>query len=325
MTETEKNNWNQVVSRIQERNLHAIGVRDEINRRHRHLAKWPIFIRDFVRGPWASLIAQCEISGDRDSLEISRQAYSTLNILIWSTHIHKVGNKRADLIRSIPVVVDRLRYGMQLIGLVEGDAYSELFFDNLRCLQIRIAAEVKLISELCADPKSEKYATLLGIASKSIKAEFHQKKIDHPMFYHEDIWISPIEMNAGLATMNADASQQADQVDLSGRIDPAKPQSNVSPIFRDTGPEPVRQSLFGSDHGRGGGEPSFFLYSDSGPRPQWRAVKLSWTNASEDKNPSLFGFHDTAGDLITMTGRQLQSLIGRKSLVYMEHLLSELI
>lgn len=307
------NEWDQMVSRIQERNLYAIGVRDEILRRHKHIAKWPLFIRDFINGPWANLIAQCEVSADRESVELSRQAYSTLNILTWSTHINRVGARRADLVGVIPVLVDRLKQGMRLIGLVEGDAYSELFFEHLRRLHTRIATEIKIALNACADVKSERFAALLATASHSIKVDFHQVKIDHPMFYHEQIWISPSEMSAGLATLQDGATLPIEP--FTEQAGTQKSPKDVPAFLRS-----VSAELRPGDNGL-----SFFLYSDTGPQPQWRSVKLSWTNASEDKDPSLFGFHDTAGDLITMTGRQLKGLIERKTLVCIDSIMSDLI
>ncbi len=132
----------QTLVRVEQRNLLAERVVSEITARN-DFERAPAFMRDFLTGPWAQVVAQARMeaaaqSGDAGTPPaIGSQAMRYMEILpdlLWSTQVALVSRNRARLLRVIPEVLQTLRAGLVTIDYPREP--KETFFKALMALHM---------------------------------------------------------------------------------------------------------------------------------------------------------------------------------------------
>jgi hypothetical protein len=132
----------QTLVRVERRNLLAERVVGEIEARN-DFARAPEFVRDFLVGPWAQVVAQARMEataqpstpGQLSPAETLALRYiEVLPDLLWSSQLALVSRNRARLLKVIPGVLSTLREGLQTIAYPEES--SEAFFQALMALHM---------------------------------------------------------------------------------------------------------------------------------------------------------------------------------------------
>lgn len=151
----------QTLVRVEQRNLLAERVVSEIMARN-DFERAPPFMRDFLTGPWAQVVAQARMeaaaqSGDTGTPPaMNAQAMRYMEILpdlLWSTQVALVSRNRARLLRVIPDVLQTLRAGLVTIDYPREP--KETFFKALMALHMAAHKTIRADSRLegSAEPK----------------------------------------------------------------------------------------------------------------------------------------------------------------------------
>ncbi len=92
-------------------------------------------VSDFLCGPWAQVVAESQLKGAEGSSDAD--CYLALvDDLIWSVQRRLAGRNRAQLVQMVPVLLGKLRQGLQLIQYPQ--ERTALFFDELIRLHERV-------------------------------------------------------------------------------------------------------------------------------------------------------------------------------------------
>jgi hypothetical protein len=144
----------QTLVRVEQRNLLAERVVSEIAARN-DFERAPAFMRDFLTGPWAQVVAQARIEAAAQSgatgtpPAVGSQAMRYMEILpdlLWSTQVALVSRNRARLLKVIPDVLQTLRAGLVTIDYPREP--KETFFKALMALHMAAHKTMRADSRL---------------------------------------------------------------------------------------------------------------------------------------------------------------------------------
>ena len=112
---------------VEQRNLLAQRLAAEFQESQKN-KKIPELVLDFLTGPWAQVVAQSQLSCTDGSAD--PDGYLALvDDLLWSVQLRLTRHNRARLMQLVPVLLVRVRQGLQLIQYPE--ERTAVFFDAL--------------------------------------------------------------------------------------------------------------------------------------------------------------------------------------------------
>ncbi len=166
----------QALLQAEQRNLLADKIALELTRRDdARLA--PIFVKQFVAGPWAQVLAQARLHSTQ--FQAAQDYLDIVSELLWSVAPEQASRNKQRLARLIPKLLATIREGLAMVGspLHEGDA----FFSQL--MQVHEAALKAALPSRSVKPKATELA----------------HNVPEPAVRQEDaVWLAPKEeMDSG--------------------------------------------------------------------------------------------------------------------------------
>jgi hypothetical protein len=123
----------QALLQAEQRNLLADKIALELTRRDdARLA--PIFVKQFIAGPWAQVLAQTRL--DPALLQAAQDYLDAVGELLWSVVPEQASRNKQRLVRMIPKLLVTIREGLAMIGSPQHE--GEAFFSQL--MQVHEAA-----------------------------------------------------------------------------------------------------------------------------------------------------------------------------------------
>lgn len=348
---------NSIVERVKERAMQAFFVQRDILARHPKIAKWPIFVQEFIAGPMANLIAMAELHKTIPQFDAAA-GHKIVDRLIWSTRLSAIGPQRGKLIEMLPGLKEELCVCAEHLGIKRSSDPFQAFLGHLQHLHFDLIdasshmAKAVRSKGLSLDDVYKRYSQMLNAQYPSM---LQSSSGEERLYIWPSIWLTPAESTID-ATLQMSASAAPAHprtnalFDLDDRPDKeplprsttrlkrliakllprrknhlsykaARQNSQTSASTLRSGPDVttddqldneqvMRKTLkrFESSEGK------HYFYLKKKDGSGWDKVKLSWSNKMAGKPASMFAVTAKNGAMLTMSRRQLTSLIEQNGL-----------
>jgi Protein of unknown function (DUF1631) len=263
----------QALLQAEQRNLLADKIALELTRRDdARLA--PIFVKQFIAGPWAQVLAQTRLN---PALRQAAQDYlDAVAELLWSVVPEQASRNKPRLVRLIPKLLASIREGLAMVGspVHEGDA----FFSQL--MQVHEAAlKAGLPPRVAAKPKAQ---------------EDRPQVPEQPIRADDAVWLAPQEeRDSGFL----DDRESAPQSTLPMQYDDEAAQTAPAAIDEIGGLLIMEPPELGS-------------WVEFLSNERWVRAQLTWASP----HGTLFMFTGAAGNPTSMTRRALDKMQAKQTL-----------
>jgi hypothetical protein len=275
----------QALLEVEQRNLLADKIALELTRRDDcRLA--PIFVKQFLAGPWAQVLARARLS---PALVVPAQQYmQVLDDLLWSVWPDHAQRNKPRLLRTIPAMLATLRAGLASVGSPE--AANEAFFNQLMALH---AAALKVVT----GPRTE----ALPVPSAA-PATAHEAAAQEAALRDDDpMWLAPQEAKNSGFMHDSDALPPSTlPADWDGQHGATVPQSL----------EPQHDNETVDEHTPVIEPPALNSWVELASEGQWVRAQLTWASP----HGTLFMFTGAAGKPYSMTRRALDKMQARQTM-----------
>jgi Protein of unknown function (DUF1631) len=276
----------QALLHAEQRNLLADKIALELTRRDdARLA--PIFVKQFVAGPWAQVLAQARLNSTQ--LQAAQDYLDVVAELFWSVVPEQASRNKQRLVRLIPRLLSTIREGLAMVGSPahEGDA----FFSQL--MLVHEAALKAGLPSRSAKPIAAQAAAPAGNAEAASATLIH--KSSEPIIREEDaVWLAPKEeVDSGFLDDRESAPQSTLPMqydDEAAQAAPATPDELSGLLIM----EP----------------PTLGSWVEFLSNERWVRAQLTWASP----HGTLFMFTGAAGNPTSMTRRALDKMQARQSL-----------
>jgi Protein of unknown function (DUF1631) len=276
----------QALLQAEQRNLLADKIALELTRRDdARLA--PIFVKQFVAGPWAQVLAQARLNSMQ--LQAAQDYLDAVAELFWSVVPEQASRNKQRLVRLIPRLLSTIREGLAMVGSPahEGDA----FFSQL--MQVHEAALKAGLPSRSIKPKAVEDAAPAGNAEAVSAALIH--KVPEPVIRNEDaVWLAPKEeIDSGFL----DEKESVTPSTLPVRSDDEAVQAAPAT------PDELGGLLIMEP-------PTLGSWVEFLSNERWVRAQLTWASP----HGTLFMFTGAAGNPTSMTRRALDKMQARQTL-----------
>ena len=263
----------QALQHAQERNVLAEKIARDIAA-HSDAEKVPAVVLDFLRGPWAQVVAQALIIGPAGEGSPADKYQSLVSALLWSTHPDINRKDATKLTRLVPPLLSTLREGLETIHYPS--TKTSAFFEALMGLHQRaFRAEHK---PLAAVPMAE------AAPDAVVNVQTGPSGLGLPNLVEDDNpWVAPQE---------ALGSNFMDLPD-SPTVVQAPDMASTQVVEMPPDVESVNSAL------------TLGCWVELMVDTQWVRTQLTWVSSRE----SLFLFTNAAGESQSMTRRSRDKLI----------------
>ena len=269
----------QALLQAEQRNLLAEKIALELTRRDdARLA--PIFVKQFVAGPWAQVLAQTRLSPAM--LQAAQDYLDAVAELLWSVVPEQASRNKPRLVRMIPRLLSTIRTGLAVIGspVNEGDA----FFSQL--MKVHEAAL--------------KTGLPRRAGGKSKTGENQLQGVEQPIRADNAVWLAPQEeRDSGFLDDRDFAAQSTLPMLLTDELAAAGALSTPTAALPDEldGLLIIEPPVLGSW--------VEFLSND-----RWVRAQLTWASP----HGTLFMFTGAAGNPTSMTRRALDKMQAKQTM-----------
>lgn len=176
----------QALLQAEQRNLLADKIALELTRRDdARLA--PIFVKQFVAGPWAQVLAQARL--DSAQLQAAQDYLDVVTDLLWSVAPEQASRNKQRLVRMIPKLLTAIREGLAMIGCPEheGDAFfSRLMQVHEAALKAGLAPRGVVKPQVVENAAIAQVAAIEQVPPKAPAPE-------QPIRADDAVWLAPQE------------------------------------------------------------------------------------------------------------------------------------
>lgn len=292
----------------EQRFLLAEKVAEEMQAR-KDYARAPVFMQQFLTGPWAQVIAWARLTRPASGpdaadgrLSAEDRYTSLIRTLLWSCQPEAASRSRSRLVSSIPVMLRNLREGLQTIEYPQEkscDFFNQLMVLHETALKIATSSNAAslagtasaaeppaaAVEPAVSEPVSEAYSSRAGELAPRVQA---------------DIWVSPTEtkdtgfMEMADVQMHAEVESQPDFADTV-----PVPMPDMLSQELDTAPETI--SVADLTVG------SWIEWLQ--PSGEWQRAKLSWASPQG----TMYLFIVAGGKSMSMTRRSFEAMCQRQT------------
>ncbi len=294
----------QALALAEQRNLLADKIALELTRRDdARLA--PIFVKQFMAGPWAQVLAKARLDPTQPS---DPQVYlDVVGQLLWSVVVEEAARQKQRLVTLIPDLLKQLRAGLATVGGYENEAqafFAQLIEVHEKALKPggpKPAAPTPSQSATLAEAPITQAALLQEIQSNAFAptepepeaqaaAESFASHVDHAA------WMEPQAMrDSGFIE---DESQSAQQ--------PVAPSEQTASPAQETSPSAATPQEGGAVMQ----PPSLGSWVEFLSNDKWVRAQLTWASP----HGTLFMFTGAAGNPHSMTRRALDKMLARQAM-----------
>jgi hypothetical protein len=266
----------QALLEVEQRNLLADKIALELTRRDDcRLA--PIFVKQFLAGPWAQVLAKARLS---PALVAQAGRYVTvLDDLLWS--VWPAQRSKARLVRMIPSLLTTLREGLASVG--SPASANEAFFTQL--MQLHELA-------MKAQPQPVVMPAATNVATPEATPAVSRDAVEEELTYRDAdaVWMAPQEAkNSGFMDESDAVPPSTLPADFDDQIEPTVPQALEAVGQAD---RPAMEP------------PSLGSWVEFASEDKWVRAQLTWASP----HGTLFMFTGAAGRPYSMTRRALDKM-----------------
>ena len=261
----------QALLQVEQRNLLAAKIAAEIRARPDFISGNRV-LTAFLTGPWAQVMAQERLLGERGGTAHQKAEYSlTLGEILWSLDTEQTSRHRKRLVKIIPDMLEGIRSGLLSIDFPLAD--SKTFFDELMDIHRAVLT-----------------ATPVAIAPRErSRQEFEDAFDANQEERHQKPWLAPSEArNSGFME---DSEIQHSRPDF----EDTKPYLNDAPPTAGDGQKGSSSSV----------EMRLGAWVELLHDTQWLRAQLTWISPYN----TLYMFTSEGGRTHSMTGPLLQYLL----------------
>jgi hypothetical protein len=268
----------QALLEVEQRNLLADKIALELTRRDDcRLA--PIFVKQFLAGPWAQVLAKARLS---PALVVQAGRYvAVLDDLLWS--VWPAQRSKARLVRMIPSLLTTLREGLASVG--SPASANEAFFTQLMQLH-----------ELVMKAPSQPVA--VANTAPEVVAPASRDVVEEELTYRDAdaVWMAPQEAkNSGFMDESDAMPPSTLPVDYDDQIEATVPQT------LDAAEQADHPAI---------APPSLGSWVEFSSEDKWVRAQLTWASP----HGTLFMFTGAAGRPYSMTRRALDKMQANQSM-----------
>jgi len=272
----------QALLEVEQRNLLADKIALELTRRDDcRLA--PIFVKQFLAGPWAQVLAKARLS---PALVVQAGRYvAVLDDLLWS--VWPAQRSKARLVRMIPSLLTTLREGLASVG--SPASANEAFFTQLMQLH-------ELAMKAQSLPAAMPAAT--NIAVPEATPPVSRDVVEEELTYRDAdaVWMAPQEAkNSGFMDESDAMPPSTLPVDYDDQIEATVPQA------LDAAEQADYLAI---------APPSLGSWVEFASEDKWVRAQLTWASP----HGTLFMFTGAAGRPYSMTRRALDKMQANQSM-----------
>jgi Protein of unknown function (DUF1631) len=276
----------QALLQAEQRNLLADKIALELTRRD-DARQAPIFVKQFVAGPWSQVLAKARLSSQQ--VENAQTYLDAVTDLLWSAVPDQAGKSKQRLVRLIPGLLSKLRTGLATVGSPEHEGAA--FFAQL--MQVHEAA-LKFGMPVRGAVQPKVVATNLAVTARDAVAPALANHVDGA------VWLAPQEArDSGFMTGLTDASQGA----APPRMQPVGYASESTPPTLPQSPAQLGDALITEP-------PTLGSWVELLSNERWVRAQLTWASP----HGTLFMFTGAAGNPYSMTRRALDKMQARQTL-----------
>ncbi len=285
----------QALLQAEQRNLLADKIALELTRRD-DARQAPIFVKQFVAGPWAQVLAHARLT---PALLQSAQDY--LNVvadLFWSSVPEQAAKNKTHLVRLIPNLLATVRAGLAITGssVHEADAFfSQLMQVHEAALRAglpRRSAVMPHVVGNCA--KANTVAAVIETPSNAVDVATAATEQEAVNRLHDGVWLAPQEERD---------SGFLDDSQFAAPIQPAPDNGDMTAATSALVPHKPNDSLIMEP-------PKLGSWVEFLSNERWVRAQLTWASP----HGTLFMFTGAAGNPTSMTRRALDKMQARQSL-----------
>jgi hypothetical protein len=300
VAQTQSEHAMQALLQAEQRNLLADKIALELTRRDdARLA--PIFVKQFVAGPWAQVLAHTRLNPAQ--LQAAQDYLEVVAELFWSVVPEQASRNKHRLVRMIPQLLGSIRKGLALIGSPAHEA--DAFFLQLMAVHEAglkaglpssgaaqpklaqnkpvVSADARTQAAISAPPAIDQAAMKTGAPESSLRAD-------------DAVWLAPQEERDSGFLDDRDAPQSTlptqDSGDLPAATDAQPPKQ-----------EEINDLLIIEP-------PTMGSWVEYLSNDRWVRAQLTWASP----HGTLFMFTGAAGNPTSMTRRALDKMQAKQTL-----------
>jgi hypothetical protein len=273
----------QALLQAEQRNLLADKIALELTRRD-DARQAPIFVKQFVAGPWAQVLAQTRLN---PALWRAAQDYlDAVAELFWSVVPEQASRHKSRLVRMIPKLLATIREGLAMVGSPEHE--GEAFFSQLmRVHEAALKAGLPLRAAL------ESKAAEVGAKPAPPAAQAPEQ----PIRSDDAVWLAPQEeRDSGFLDDRESAPQSTLPMQYGDEVAAAADPTEAAP-------DELNDLLILEP-------PTLGSWVEFLSNERWVRAQLTWASP----HGTLFMFTGAAGNPTSMTRRALDKMQAKQTL-----------
>jgi hypothetical protein len=286
----------QALLQAEQRNLLADKIALELTRRDdARLA--PIFVKQFIAGPWAQVLAQTRLNPAL--LQAAQDYLDAVGELFWSVVPEQASRNKPRLVRMIPKLLATIREGLAMIGSPEHE--GDAFFSQL--MQVHEAAlKAGLLSRAAKLKAGDGQAQALENSVPVERAGLEQvppnvQPPEQAIRADDPVWLAPQEeIDSGFL----DDKEPSPQSTLPMQYGDEVAQAAATPAAL---PDRLNDLLIIEP-------PTLGSWVEFLSNERWVRAQLTWASP----HGTLFMFTGAAGNPTSMTRRALDKMQAKQSL-----------
>lgn len=278
----------QALLRVEQRNLLADKICFELTSRD-DARDAPIFLKKFLIGAWAQVVAGIRLQ-EGNAQDDSHGYSGAVADLLWSCQIEQARKNRPRLVRTIPVLLAKLREGLASVSYPTEQSmafFAELMQWHERALKLPSAQEIAVSkAALLAVKNTKQQPEVVSVPSRQDVLDMMQEADK------EQAWLAPQEArDSGFMDSNSVASFEPTQAQATFGQVPTNRTEQPYPYAKHAAPYMAQMQM--------GCWVEFI--NDT----LWVRAQLTWASPHN----TLYMFTDAGNKLYTMTRKSLEKMV----------------